>query len=49
MDPFCGKLFFYDLPEAMQLKRWYWIPILAHLTYWRDPQMYDFFASRLLS
>jgi hypothetical protein len=49
MDPFCGKLFFYDLPEAMQLRRWYWVPILAHLTYWRDPQMYNFFASRLLS
>jgi hypothetical protein len=49
LDPFCGKLFFYDLPEAMQLKRWYWVPILAHLAYWRDPQMYTFFASQLLS
>jgi hypothetical protein len=49
LDPFCGKLFFYDLPEAMQLKRWYLIPILAHLSYWTDPQMYTFFAAQLLS
>ncbi len=49
MDPFCGKLFFYDLPEAMQLKRWYLLPILAHLSYWSDPQMYAFFATQLLS
>jgi hypothetical protein len=49
MDPFCGKLFFYDLPEAMQLKRFYIVPILAHLMYWKDPQMYSFFADQLLS
>jgi hypothetical protein len=49
MDPFCGKLFFCALPEELQLKRWYVIPILAHLTYWRDPKMYSFFADELLS
>jgi hypothetical protein len=49
MDPISGKIFFYDLPDADQLKRWYWKPILAHLSYWTDPEMYDFFASNLLT
>jgi hypothetical protein len=44
-----AKLFFYDLPEELQLKRWHVVPILAHLTYWRDPKMYSFFADELLS
>lgn len=49
MDIFSGKLFFYDLPAADQLHRWYWKPVLAHLSYWTDEKMYKFFAEHLLS
>lgn len=48
MDIFSGKLFFYDLAPADQLHRWYWKPVLAHLSYWTDEKMYRFFAERLL-
>jgi hypothetical protein len=49
LDPFCGHLYFYDLRrEGNQARFWYWIPILAHLKYWEDPNVYKFFAERLL-
>lgn len=48
MDIFSGKLFFYDLPPEHQLHRWYWKPVLAHLSYWTDESMYQFFANNLL-
>ncbi len=46
MDPFCGHLFFYNLQD--QRHRWYPIPILAHTKYWKDQQMYEYFAQQLL-
>ena len=49
MDIFSGKLFFYELPERCQLRRNYKIPVLAHLSYWTDEKMYQFFAENLLS
>lgn len=49
MDIFSGKLFFYDLAPADQLHRWYWKPVLAHLSYWTDEKMYRFFAENLLT
>jgi hypothetical protein len=49
MDPISGKLYFYDVPGPCQYHRWYWKPILAHLSYWRDEKMYAYFAENLLS
>lgn len=49
MDPVSGKLFFYDVPERDQHSRCYWVPLLAHLSYWHDAQMYGWFEREFLS
>ena len=45
-DPVSGYLNFYDVED--QLHRWYPVPLLAHLAYWRDPEFYRYFAEHLL-
>jgi hypothetical protein len=46
-DIVSGELIFYTATD--QLKRPYHVPILAHLFYWSDPEMYSYFAKNLLS
>lgn len=48
MDPISGHLNFYRLPPSDQRSFWYFPPLLAHLSYWRDPDFYAFFADELL-
>lgn len=47
MDIVSGKLLFYRLPRA-QKHVWYPVPVLAHLSYWKDERMYAWFAQCLL-
>jgi len=46
LDPVSAKLSFYNVD--VQKGFWYWIPILAHLSYWRDPKFYEFISRHLL-
>ena len=49
MDPVGARLKFYDLRGDENQERFrYWIPGLAHLSYWRDPNFYSFFGQKLL-
>ena len=48
LDPVSAKLKFYRLPDDDQKRFWYWIPGLAHLSYWGDADFYAFFCGRLL-
>jgi len=45
-DPVSGELKFY-FPND-QRKFPYHVPVLAHLSYWGDPNFYDYFCERLL-
>lgn len=46
MDIISGRLHFYKVDERKQFR--YWQPVFAHLSYWRDPEFYEFIATRLL-
>jgi pimeloyl-ACP methyl ester carboxylesterase len=46
MDPVSAKLKFY-YPDNQQ-KFSYAVPVLAHLSYWGDPNFYEYFCGRLL-
>lgn len=46
MDMVSGKLHFYKVDCRQHF--WYWVPLLAHLSYWRDPRFYRFLAENLL-
>ena len=46
MDPVSGELKFY-LPDD-QREFPYALPVLAHLSYWGDPNFYEYFCGRLL-
>ena len=46
MDPVSGKLTFYDTDD--QRAFWYWIPGLAHLSYWEDQKFYCYVVEKLL-
>src|SRR5260370_18871695 len=48
MDPVAARLKFYKLEPEHQKHFWYWIPGLAHLSYWGDPNFYSYFGERLL-
>ena len=39
---------FYKLEPEDQKRFWYWIPGLAHLSYWGDPNFYSYFGEKLL-
>lgn len=45
-DPVSGELKFY-LPSDQRKFR-YAVPVLAHLSYWGDPDFYDYFCEKLL-
>jgi hypothetical protein len=46
LDPVSGRLNFYHVNDQRQFC--YAVPVLAHLSYWSDPDFYEYFASRLL-
>ena len=46
LDPVSARLHFYNVD--IQEWFWYWVPVLAHLSYWRDPRFYLFFGRHLL-
>ncbi len=46
LDPISGKIVFYSV-DAQQLFK-YKVPVLAHLSYWEDPDFYQFFRQNLL-
>ena len=46
MDPVSAKLKFYRVDDQREFP--YHTPVLAHLSYWSDPNFYNYFASRLL-
>ena len=47
-DPVSGHLIFYDLKDdANQTSFNLYPPLIAHLSYWKDPQFYKFVRSRL--
>lgn len=48
MDPVGARLKFYKLEPEDQKSFWYWIPGLAHLSYWGDPNFYSYFGEKLL-
>jgi len=48
LDPVSAKLKFYRLDDADQKAFHYWIPGLAHLSYWGDPDFYRYFGEKLL-
>jgi hypothetical protein len=48
MDPVGARLKFYKLEPEDQKRFWYWIPGLAHLSYWGDPNFYSYFGEKLL-
>jgi hypothetical protein len=48
MDFVSAKLKFYKLEDQDQRAFWYWVPGLAHLSYWRDPEFYSFLGEKLL-
>ena len=45
-DPVSGKLQFYNVQD--QRKFHYRVPVLAHLSYWGDPDFYEYFCGKLL-
>lgn len=45
-DPVSGKLHFYNVNEQRWF--WYWIPGIAHMGYWDDPNFYSWFGKALL-
>jgi hypothetical protein len=46
LDPVSARLHFYDVKQ--QKRFWYWVPGLAHLGYWRDPDFYEFWCRALV-
>lgn len=46
MDPVSARLKFYRVDD--QRKFCYCMPVLAHLSYWGDPDFYDYFCEKLL-
>jgi hypothetical protein len=48
MDPVSGRFKFYALRDEDQRSFRYWIPGLAHLSYWEDPNFYAYFGQKLL-
>lgn len=47
-DPVSGHLIFYDLEgDANQSSFNLYPPLIAHLSYWKDPDFYEFIRSRL--
>ena len=47
LDPISSKIVFYDVDGPQKLCN-YKTPFLAHLEYWEDPAIYDFFRNNLL-
>jgi len=48
MDPVSARLKFYELDSNNQRSFRYWVPGLAHLKYWGDPDFYSYFGRKLL-
>jgi hypothetical protein len=49
MDPVSARLQFYEVNDQKPFRNWrYWVPGLAHLSYWNDPDFYSYFVERLL-
>lgn len=48
LDPVSARLKFYMLNDDDQRSFWYWVPGLAHLSYWGDPRFYSFLGEKLL-
>lgn len=46
LDPVSTELKFYAVNDQRQFP--YWIPVWAHLSYWSDPEFYDYLCGRLL-
>jgi hypothetical protein len=46
MDVVSGKLRFYTVTNRQHF--WYWVPLAAHLSYWKDLRFYRFIAEHLL-
>lgn len=46
MDPVSARLKFYELDDQRSFR--YWVPGLAHLSYWGDANFYSYFGPRLL-
>jgi hypothetical protein len=45
-DPVSGKLKFYNVNDRREFH--YRVPVLAHLSYWGDPNFYEYFCGKLL-
>jgi hypothetical protein len=48
-DPVSGHLIFYDLQDELNQEQYdLYPPVIAHLSYWKDPNFYTFVRKRLL-
>jgi hypothetical protein len=48
-DPISGRLIFYNLDDELNQEQYnYYGPLIAHLSYWKDPNFYTFLRKRLL-
>jgi hypothetical protein len=48
-DPISGRLIFYDLEDELNQEQYnLYPPVIAHLSYWKDPNFYTFVRKRLL-
>jgi len=48
-DPVSGRLIFYDLQDELNQEQYnLYPPVIAHLSYWKDPDFYTFVRKRLL-
>jgi hypothetical protein len=48
-DPVSGRLIFYDLQDELNQEQYnLYPPVIAHLSYWKDPNFYTFVRRRLL-
>jgi hypothetical protein len=48
-DPVSGRLIFYNLQDELNQEQYnLYPPVIAHLSYWKDPNFYNFVRKRLL-